>query len=92
MEAERGVYQGAGRCISQQSETKKEASTEAYALNLTGLIKCFLRCSMEEITVIETGKSDGKGWIEGLNNINGGIVEFKIHVRRVYEVVYNGQR
>ena len=62
----------------------------AYSLNLLGLIHWFSMCSSEELEVTEAKKSEGKAWFKGLKNIKGIIVDFKIHLRKVYEVVCSG--
>ena len=56
------------------------------------IIKSFPKFSIEEIVAVDTEKNKGKGWIEGLNSVKGSVIDFKIHSRKVFEVVYSGVR
>ena len=39
---------------------------------------------------MESKKHEEKGWLAGINNIKDEIVDFKIHLRKVYEATYTG--
>ena len=41
---------------------------------------------------MEMEKREEKGWLENINNIKDKIVDFKIHLRKVYEAVYSRLR
>ena len=39
---------------------------------------------------MESEKHEDKGWLAGINNIKDEIVDFKIHLRKVYDAVRSG--
>ena len=61
-----------------------------FAMNCVYFIHSFSRCTVEESEPMEAEKIEGKCWIEVLIIVKEIIVDCKIHLRKVFEVVCSG--
>ena len=76
----------------QKVEPKKKMTEEIIVSSYAKNIGSFPRCAVEETTLMETERNEWKGWREGLNNVKGSTIDFKIHMKKVFEVVVIGER
>ena len=56
----------------------------------SGMDKYFLSWSIGDTSEMDSKKNAETGWIAGIDSLKVGFKDFKIHLRRVYEVVYDG--
>ena len=90
MEAEQFFLQRGGQSILHQARINRKVCDENFAPKLLRLINSFPLCLLGEITNMEMEKREEKWLLEGITSIKDGIVDFKIHLRKVYEAVCSG--
>ena len=77
----------------QQVDPEKKTTEKVIVSSYTEIIKSRPRYLVEETTTMETESwNKWKGWREGLNSVKGSIVDFKIHLQKVFEVVCSSER